>query len=156
MICCTENICASWLHCGFSCDKKGLVHLQRSRDTSHKTSDLPSLIVTSSSWPSSPLTVEINLNKEESIWPLSLSQKPTETSHVDFRATHERLTANYDNHGYLTILAIFVIWKNLLFSLFQDFSFWWFCNQMHNFIILCQEWIFALDKLWFFLSQCVN
>ena len=42
MICCTENNCTSWLHCGSACDSKGYLCLQMSRDIGHKTFDLPS------------------------------------------------------------------------------------------------------------------
>ena len=72
MICCTENICASWLHCGFAYEKKGFVHLQRSLDTSHKASDLPSLIFASSAELSFLLTEEIILSIEVSTLSLSL------------------------------------------------------------------------------------
>ena len=48
MICCTENNCTSWLHCGSACDSKGYLHLQMSWDIGHKTFDLPSLLFTSS------------------------------------------------------------------------------------------------------------
>ena len=45
MICCTENNCTSWLHCGSACDSKGYLHLQMSWDIGHKTFDLPSFVL---------------------------------------------------------------------------------------------------------------
>ena len=65
MTCCIVDNCASCLHCGFACDKKGHHYLQRSWDTSHKTSDLPSLIGTFSfpdSFPMTAVKIDVKIN----------------------------------------------------------------------------------------------
>ena len=66
----TGNNCASWLHCGSACDCKGHFHLQMSWDIGHKTFDLPSLYITSSTCLSLLISWE-NLNNIVEILSLS-------------------------------------------------------------------------------------
>ena len=66
MICCTENNCTSWLHCGSACDSKGYLHLQMSWDIGHKTFDLPSFVLLSFT-----MTEEIPVNINCNSWSIT-------------------------------------------------------------------------------------
>ena len=83
MICCTENNCTSWLHCGSACDSKGYLHLQMSWDIGHKTFDLPSFVLSSSLWLSFSMTKEITVNINYNSWSITF----TKNYEWDFHST---------------------------------------------------------------------